>query len=58
MKLTPWSVVKAKLMAHMTDDEKARYEAALDRARQRYVSEIRKHRGINRIRAMYRRRKR
>lgn len=58
MSLTPWSVVKARLTAHMTGEERARWDKALDRARQRYVSEIRVYRGIDRIRRMYRARRR
>jgi hypothetical protein len=42
----------------MTSDDRVHWERALDRARKRYASEIRKHRGIDRIRKMYRARRR
>lgn len=58
MNFTPWHITKAKMTAHMTPEEYARWDKALDRARARYTSEIRKYRGIPRLREMYRRRNR
>lgn len=54
--MIPWPVTKAKMTAHMTPEERARWDKALDRAAQRYHNEIRKYRGIPRLREMYRRR--
>lgn len=53
-----WTEVKARMLADMTPVERIRGEKALQHARARYINEIRRYRGINRIREMYRRRKR
>lgn len=52
-----WAEVKARIVADMTPEQRDRWDKALDRARKRYINEIRKYRGIPRLRAMYRRRK-
>lgn len=53
----PWSEVRERMFEELGVPRR-KWEKALSRARVRYRSEIRKHRGINRLRAMYRRRKR
>lgn len=53
-----WEQVKADLLADMTPAQRILWDQAVAAARKRYVVEIRRYRGIPRIRAMYRRRKR
>lgn len=55
--LTPWPQVREAMFESM-DVPRRVWEKALAAARVRYRSEIRKYRGIDRLRAMYRRRNR
>lgn len=51
-----WREVKAEMRAQLTPAQRARWDRELKKARDRYRSEIRKYRGIDKIRAAYRRR--
>lgn len=59
---TPWAAVRAEMMRDWTPEQLDRYfrtvEQAKADARVRYANEIRQFLGIDRIRTMYRRRKR
>lgn len=58
VRLVPWAEVRARMLAEMTPAQRARWERELKKARDRYRSEIRKYRGIDKIRQAYRRRNR
>lgn len=56
--LRTWAEVKASMVEGMTPVQRARWAKSLRLAGIRYHSEIRKYRGIPRLREMYRRRSR
>ena len=53
-----WDEVKARLARDWTEKQWGDWDRVMRDARTRYASEIRKYRGLDRIRALYRRRKR
>ena len=53
-----WDEVKAEMARDWTEEQWAEWDRAMRGARTRYASEIRKYRGLDRVRALYRRRKR
>ena len=55
IRLIPWSEVKARMLASCSPAQRAAYARELNKARDRYRSDVRKFRGIDRIRRMYRR---
>lgn len=53
-----WTDVKSEIMSYLTPEQQTRWDKAYKRAKVRYRNEIRKYRGIPRLREMYRRRNR
>lgn len=53
-----WTHVRAQMTEHLSHEQRGRWDKALKLAKIRYASEIRKYRKIDRLRKMYRRRKR
>lgn len=57
MKLIPWREVRERMLASCSPRRRAAYARALNKARDRYRSEVRKYRGIDRLRRAYGRKK-
>lgn len=53
-----WAEIRADMLSRLSPEERARWEKTVRAAVDRYLSEIRRYRGIHRIRKMYRVRRR